>query len=211
MKRMIEANDLDKYTFIYGNFNFQMDDTLENVSKTPEYKGIVSILNRCLSDYTIRPVIICDTADYNDVYIGMVSDDGYIYACNVKTASTINYLELQYDREGDSISVTKVEEELATTDNLKTLFGNKSIIGSGNIDIYNHFITLTSASGNYYLNYFSSNNLVVDSLQDLTTVTKAKANTKVAVDSTYIIYSSNVWKLANNEAITAVSDVVTTI
>lgn len=34
----------------------------------------------------------------------------------------------------------------------KTLFGNKSILGNGNVDLYRHFITL---NGNLYLNFYS--------------------------------------------------------
>ena len=49
----------------------------------------------------------------------------------------------------------------------KTLFGNQSIVGSGNIDLYCHNI---SFDDKVYFTAYSSNNLEVDSLTDLQTV-----------------------------------------
>lgn len=61
------------------------------------------------------------------------------------------------------------------SDNVKTLFGNQSIYGSGNIDIYKHNISLTNTSNkNMSFQLISSNNLVVDSLTDLKTLTNEK-------------------------------------
>ena len=88
----------------------------------------------------------------------------------------------------------------------KTLFGNNSILGVGNVDVYRHFLTL---NGSMYLDFYSSSNLVVDSLQDLTTLTKAIKGTKIGVGSTYITYTGSIWQTANSTAITSVTDVVT--
>lgn len=62
-------------------------------------------------------------------------------------------------------------------DNLKTIFGNQSIVGSGNIDLYKHSLTITFTpdAGGYdpltvYAKISSSNNLNIDSLTDLKTV-----------------------------------------
>lgn len=68
--------------------------------------------------------------------------------------------------------------------NIKTIFGNQSIIGSGNIDLYKHDISFVSteifpaagASGvpvpamEFYFTVYSSKNLNVDSLTDLKTL-----------------------------------------
>ena len=92
---------------------------------------------------------------------------------------------------------------------LKTLFGDKNLIGSGNIDLYEHFITLNDT---IYMQHLSSSNLVCDSLQDLTTMTKAVNGTKLQIDkSTYVAYDGSVWKLNDGTAITKVADEVTTI
>lgn len=92
---------------------------------------------------------------------------------------------------------------------LKTLFGDKNLIGSGNIDLYEHFITLNDT---IYMQHLSSSNLVCDSLQDLTTMTKAVNGTKLQIDkSTYVTYDGSVWKLNDGTAITKIADEVTTI
>lgn len=61
------------------------------------------------------------------------------------------------------------------TNGFKTLFGNQSITGSGNIDIYKHtVIAQRTESGSWtgmaYFVIYSSNNLNIDSLTDLKTV-----------------------------------------
>lgn len=54
---------------------------------------------------------------------------------------------------------------------LKTLFGNQSIVGEGNIDLYKHHIHVEGRpTGNFYIDFISSKNLVVSSLADLKTL-----------------------------------------
>lgn len=60
---------------------------------------------------------------------------------------------------------------------IKTIFGNKSLVGTGNIDLYRHHINITGQnekfnfkSGEIYIDFISSNNLNVDSLTDLKTL-----------------------------------------
>lgn len=61
---------------------------------------------------------------------------------------------------------------------VKTLFGKHNIRGSGNIDLYKHYITITipydvgDGSYNFYLHceFYSSNSLICDSLTDLKTI-----------------------------------------
>lgn len=65
--------------------------------------------------------------------------------------------------------------KLVTDASFKTLFGNKSIVGSGNIDLYQHVIKITGGDVPYsdcyaYLTIVSSKNLNVDSLTDLKTL-----------------------------------------
>lgn len=62
-----------------------------------------------------------------------------------------------------------------TPTTFKTLFGNQSIVGSGNIDLYNHDIEITglvdgSTPISIEFNRVSSKNLVVDSINDLITL-----------------------------------------
>ncbi len=78
-------------------------------------------------------------------------------------------------------------------DNLRTIFGNQSIVGSGNIDLFNHDITIkgtdSSIDGVYEVHVFktSSNNLNVNSLTDL----------KTLLGNTFKYWNVNGW-LQNN-------------
>lgn len=74
----------------------------------------------------------------------------------------------------DLVNLQYLNANALTADNVKTLFGNQSIIGSGNIDLYNHDIEITGQ--NYgtpisiEFNRVSSKNLVVNSINDLITL-----------------------------------------
>lgn len=64
--------------------------------------------------------------------------------------------------------------DLLSSANVKTLFGDKSIVGTGNIDLYLHNICFTSTDQDKLVKIRfivpSSNNLKVDSLTDLKTL-----------------------------------------
>ncbi len=49
----------------------------------------------------------------------------------------------------------------------KTLFGNQSIWGEGNIDLYEHDVVITKSNAAAYLTIYSSKNTKIDSLTDL--------------------------------------------
>ena len=72
---------------------------------------------------------------------------------------------------------------------------------SGYIKIYRHHLTLTTASGTDYQDYYSHSNLVVDSIQDLTTITGGHP----FGSGTGYTYASNVWKHGSAN-VTAVAD-----
>lgn len=140
---------------------------------------------------------------------------------SVDEAENGSYLVVSLDKTKVDEEVKEDSENLITsgavfealgnngTLTLKTLFGDKNLIGAGNIDLYEHFITLNDT---IFMEHLSSSNLVCDSLQDLTTMTKAKNGTKLQIDkSTYITYDGSLWKLNDGTAITKVADEVTTI
>lgn len=64
--------------------------------------------------------------------------------------------------------------DLLSSESVKTLFGNQSIVGSGNIDLYRHNICFTSTDQDKLVKIRfivpSSNNLKVNSLADLKTL-----------------------------------------
>lgn len=55
---------------------------------------------------------------------------------------------------------------------LKTLFGNQSIVGTGNIDLYHHYVAVAINGVRYplHIDFYSSNSLECDSLTDLKTL-----------------------------------------
>jgi hypothetical protein len=63
------------------------------------------------------------------------------------------------------------EHTVLTSKYVKTLFGNRSLVGVGNIDLYRHYVTFTPSDMNIgsgiRLVIYSSNNLTVSSLNDL--------------------------------------------
>ena len=74
----------------------------------------------------------------------------------------------------DLVNLQYLNANALTADNVKTLFGNQSIVGVGNIDLYLHNICFTSTDQNKLVKIRfivpSSNNLKVDSLTDLKTL-----------------------------------------
>lgn len=62
------------------------------------------------------------------------------------------------------------DAEFLREDNVKTLFGNQSIYGSGNIDLYRHTLEIKIGSNSIFTMFYSSNNLNIDSLTDWKTV-----------------------------------------
>ena len=101
--------------------------------------------------------------------------EGYDASIPTDLLASGNELKLQHD-------TTPLGEGVL----FKTLFGNKSLLGTGNIDLYTHYIKLETAqsaisqySGTMILRVVSSSNLPVDSLEDLNTLLH---NTEKTID-----------------------------
>lgn len=226
MKRMtLNAAELDKYIILTGYFHFQTE-VLENVLEDELYGKLYRELQFCTDNTTSKGVLITDTYS-NALFIGTIFDDNTMQLINFHNnqADIIN-INIANDNE---LNIIKETETFLSEDNVKTLFGSQSIIGTGNIDLYKHQLTL-NYDGEYKtlsLIVYSSSNLNVDSLQDLTTLLKPNSNTLYFGNTTtsvtpytfQIIYDNNVWKTGPiseevgkpNNNITSVSDIVTTI
>lgn len=59
---------------------------------------------------------------------------------------------------------------ILTDRNTKTLFGNKSIFGTGNIDLYKHNLTVSAYGHDFYGDFYSSKNIQCVSLADLKSI-----------------------------------------
>lgn len=62
--------------------------------------------------------------------------------------------------------------EMLVSNGVKTLFGNQSIFGKGNIDLYRHYVAVNISNVRFPLHivFYSSNSLECDSLTDLKTI-----------------------------------------
>ena len=164
--RWKDAKELEKFKFITGAFCFQ-NETLEHVSQDKLYSKLVEIINDS------RPVLVYDTVNC-DLSIGNV-DSGNMYLTTLYNNTGSSYA-LTYDEGTDKLRIEAAEENFISEDHVKTLFGN-DIIGTGNITLFRHVITLrgTDSNGSTYSTIFtiySSSNLKINSVQDLNKVLK---------------------------------------
>lgn len=220
MKRMIQANDLQDFVFIVDDDTFDLNN--DEVYDLSDYENLSQNMKRVfelIKQQTFKPIIWFDKSN-GEVYTGEVSDDNniYLYRANQDTLClvTINL----YNE--NTIKTFSTVESVLTEDNVKTLFGDKSIVGTGNIDLYMHYIAVNSGSNQWYFQFISSNNLKVDSLQDLTALIKPTSNSNLYIPcvdkNSYapalLTYFNNVWTVdyqGGSSNITTVSDVVKTI
>ena len=74
----------------------------------------------------------------------------------------VHNIRLGYPSSGDAW--------ILTDRNVKTLFGDKSIYGTGNIDLYKHNLTVTGYGNDFYADFYSSKNTQCVSLADLKSI-----------------------------------------
>ena len=230
--RFKDSREIEKFKFIASDFAFATE-TLENVSQDKTWKKLINILVEYT--HTNGPLIIYDFLNEN-VFVGYL--EGGSYSGYSNNGNTQLVIDLSYDPTTDKLQIEYTEEEMLSADNVKTLFGNQSIIGTGNIDLYRHQISLSAGQWNSGLVIISSNKLKIDSLQDLTAVLKPAKGYGINI-STYdfttetsnginaLVYDganwkigigifnavTGVWTLKSEEAtlVTAIADIVTTI
>lgn len=107
----------------------------------------------------------------NDITIGC-NNDGELIITQGNDKHHLPYPDTQEGEREDII------DEIVTSSNLKTLFGNQSIYGSGNIDLYVHYLKITTQTNEiWYGTLYSSNKFNASGAgQGLTTLLKPPAN-----------------------------------
>lgn len=187
MKRQVDYNGFYE-NILKNSFNvpFQLnsDDVLENVSQIQEYKPFINFLKRLWAqnalNFKFQGLFLSDYPETHNIYFGYIdevvnSEDEksmiipFYYYTDV---GRLNSYNLSYNLITDTltIEIRAQDEEFLTKDNVKSVF-NQSIIGTGNITLYRHIITITTSSQDFILlEYVSSKNLKVDSVQDLRTL-----------------------------------------
>ena len=105
-----------------------------------------------------------DSTGYSDEFWEIIN---ICYQLNFKRVDLgkVHNIYLGYPSSGDAW--------ILTDRNVKTFFGDKSIFGTGNIDLYAHDITITKGTGKAFLTIYSSKNTNIDSLDDLKTIAGA--------------------------------------
>ena len=107
------------------------------------------------------------------------------------------------------------DDDCVIKGSVKTLFGNQSLVGEGNVDLYKHSIKGVSGTSTFYLRLYSSNNLKVDSLTDLKTLlgdtfeeSATGSNNIIAITNEKVLFADG-----TNASIAGytISDTVTTI
>lgn len=219
--RWKDAREIEKFKFFTENYDFEEQELLEDASQDERYGTIVEAFKESIRTNKNIGVILQDGPTAQYTYIGYIAKDvGYLYTISTTSILIVN---LEYDNQRDTLSITNTTEDILVADNVKTLFGNQSIIGQGNIDLYVHHLLINS---NCYFTIYSSNNLKVDTPEKLTTLLKDK-NTSIYyfgyqqtqyISTAAISFNAatNLWQIRvsgeeTSSEITDVADIVTTI
>lgn len=149
-----------------------------------------------LTTITLAELKALDTGFYNASNCILKGDTdlphGYYHLIKIKAANGTDGSLIAQDHDNGSTYVLTFRlsgtaivgwSELVRTENLptfKTLFGDQSIEGEGNIDLYKHIVTITGEADSQgigdtvsvegYIIFYSSKNLDCNSLTDLKTV-----------------------------------------
>lgn len=209
--RFKDSREIENFKFFTGNYDFEEQELLENVSQNKIYGSIIEAFKEAIRTDIDIGVILYDGPVSQNTYIGfIIGDIGYLYTISTSSIFIVN---LEYDNQRDTLRITNTTEDILVDDNVKTFFGNQSIMGTGNIDLYRHLITINCLNSisdtiDIVFEYISSNNLKVDSIQDLTALTKAKNGTSIPVVVTLegqnyenfvgangIMYDGSVWQI----------------
>lgn len=94
----------------------------------------------------------------------------------LQTIDTIAFAPTKYDISASIVTGTMLMMPAPAT---KTLFGNQSVLGEGNIDLYRHNVQIrqgtTGSESFIYTTLYSSKNTPIDSITDLKTMLNLSA------------------------------------
>lgn len=141
---------------------FTVNDGVDGVAGI----GITDLINTNLTYDNL--VVTYDTTDGLRVfstqswsYSGGYHNSGLEFRLPIMAGSGINI---------DKRENTQEIEIKADAGGFKSIFGNQSVVGTGNIDLYVHNMTFHLPDGDCYGRWYSSNNLNLNSLTNIKTV-----------------------------------------
>lgn len=163
---------------ILNDIVFTLDENY-NIKNVPEAKKLVDTMKYCFENQI--PLIVYD---YNNDSVWISSYFKSKDSINLQNVDGNEFAKVSLVYNGvDTLAVTYVMEEVLTTDNVKTLFG-QDITGTGDINLYRHELIISTGRTSYdeteykvYLTYYSSNKLEANTPEKLTTLTKANSTT----------------------------------
>lgn len=219
--RWKDAKELEKYLFLTGNFNLETK-LLEHVSNDKLYKRIYEELALCSKNQTRKGVIIEDTG-FGGCYIGEIADDNTMQLKNFYGNQT-DIVDINIAND-DELQITKETKTFLTAADAPKMYRY-------NLKISHKRTAYDDNQHDIFLTYYSSNNLEANTLENLTTLTKAVNGTNLrapvysitnAGSSDYdkislyymgAIYNGGAWNIMNTNgtssgiAINSVTDTV---
>ena len=224
MRRMpLNAEELDKFLFLSGNFQFQNEERYENASKIYPYNEIVKTIKKCKITGKAQPIILFDISTER-VYVGTILSTNSIVCYYLDSATSTAYFDLEYRENEDALDCYLELDDVVVEDSIQTIFG-QSISGTGNIELYRHQMTITNANDVSVVYIVeSANDSVINSSETFVNVTKATTSytglasyldTSGNIQPAFIRYSAgNVIIQLQNGSVSpmkSVSDIVTPI
>ena len=226
-----QVKNVSGVSFISINFSIDSID-IKNADTNNDTKDLIKLIMSLNYDNDkCYPLLVYEQPDAYFYYGNVYKNDTDIVLLLVNIEPTdykMRMCELYYSLINKNLMTNDYSmfdiNNFISGDQLKTIFGNQSLVGTGNIDLYRHHITANVQDLNIDFVYYSSNSLKIDSLQDLTKVTKGIVPGIVGYKDTqyyplFLKYISNVWYVVGptnlstpiKVALTSISDEVTTI
>lgn len=221
MKRMIDkAETLEHLIFKANDISFS-DNSSVKLSESLEAKQLVKHIKYCYDNQV--PLIIYEYANDKVFITTAFESDSQVYLHNLGTSKNV-VLTLSYDGQ-DTLSISVQVNSFLTAANAPKMYRH-------NLKISHNRTGYDDQKHDIFLIYYSSNNLVADTPEKLTTLTKATNGTNLrspvySITSTgssdydkislyYIgaIYNGSAWNLMNSNgtssgiAINSVTDTV---
>lgn len=204
------------YTGMYPTVNYA-ERIINNATQIPIVYECIQYVKKhgaCILKIRNGNYTSSGYTDYNPVYV----------LCITSPDSDNSILEC-YGTTGEHIIKLISDNDASNTKIIYNKIGKSSDIKN----VYRHQLTLHATDGEHttcFLDIYSSNNLKVDSLQDLTNLLKPNANTlytgistvNIGMPNLFLKYENTIWKIGEaGEAgdilnpVTSIEDIVTTI
>lgn len=209
MKRMLDQKLIDFLNSLGDSLKYESSSNTFEIGTNLYVDGIADFGNEVnLGVLNIKQFLYDD--DFNCVKISYSKDDDCL-AFDFTGGGVTYYLEPNGS-----------DGNIVTSDNVKTLFGNQLLIGSGNIDLYVHYLKFSIGKEiSFYGVVYSSNNNVTNTLQKLTTLLKPPSSAQMFIpltndnnDNGVLYWNGSIWQVGYSGGglnITSISDRVETI